>query len=81
LLALRHGEQLGDALIQPRELLDQLRILLDDPSNLITKRRILSSQRFQLVHRRVQITLRDLCRSSFLLFRDEVAGTSRVALR
>jgi hypothetical protein len=30
----------------------------------LAKRRILLSQRFELVHRRVQITLGDLCRSS-----------------
>jgi hypothetical protein len=43
--------------------------------------RILLSQRFQLVHRRVQITLGDLCRSSSLFSRAEAAGTSRGALR
>jgi hypothetical protein len=55
--------------------------LLGDAGELIAKRGILSSQRFQLVHRRVQITLGDPCRSSSLLFQDEVAGTSRVARR
>ena len=74
LLALRHSEQLGDTLVEACELLDQL-------GDLLTLRSILSSQRFQLVHRRVQITLGDLCRSSSLLFRAEAAGTSRGALR
>jgi hypothetical protein len=42
---------------------------------------ILSPQRFQLVHRRVQITLGDLCRSSSLVSRAWVGGTSRAAQR
>ena len=74
LFALRYCEQLGDPLVEARELLDELR-------DLLTKRGILMSQGFELVHRRVQITLGDLCRSSCLLFRVEAAGTSRGALR
>ena len=81
LLALRYGEQLGDALVEASELLDELRILLEKLRELSTLLRIFSSQRFQLVHRRVQITLGDLCRSSCLLFRVEAVGTSRAARR
>jgi hypothetical protein len=36
-------------------------VLLREPSALL---RVFLSQRFELVHRRVQITLGDLCRSS-----------------
>ena len=74
LFALRYGEKLGDAVVEPSQLLDELR-------DLLAKRGIFSSQRFQLVHRRVQITLGDLCRSSSLLFRVEVGGTNLGALR
>jgi hypothetical protein len=42
---------------------------------------ILLPQRFQLVHRRVQIILGDLCRSSSSFFRDAAAGTRPVAPR
>ncbi len=79
LLALRYSEQLADALVEARELLDELSILLDELRELSTLLGILLPQRFQLVHRRVQITLGDLCRSSSALSRDEVAGTSRAA--
>ena len=81
LFALRYGQQLGDAVVEARKLLDELAILLNDPGHLIAKRGILFSQRFQLVHRRVQITFGDLCRSSSLLFLAETADTSRAARR
>ena len=81
LLTLRYGEQLGDTLVEASQLLDELRILTEKLCELSTLVRILLSQRFQLVHRLVQITLGDLCRSSSLFFRAEVAGTSRGALR
>ena len=63
-LALLYGEQLRDALVETRELLDELRTLPDESCELAALLGILSSQRFQVVHRRVQITLGDLCRSS-----------------
>ena len=59
----------------------QLRELLDELGDLLALRGILSSQRFQLVHRRVQITLGDLCRSSSPFSAVEAAGTSRAARR
>ena len=77
LFALRYGEQLGDAVVEARELLDELAILLNDPGHLNAKRGILFSQRFELVHERVQITFGDLCRSSSLLFQAETVDTSR----
>jgi hypothetical protein len=72
LLALRYGEKLGDTLIEACKLLDEL-------GDLITKRGIVTSLRFVLAHRRVQITLGDLCRSSCLLFesRPPVRGALR----
>ncbi len=77
LLALRYGEQLGDTLVEASQLLHELRILLEKLSELSTLLRILLSQCFELVHKRVQITLGDLCRSSSLFSRAEGAGTSR----
>jgi len=69
-------------------LLEQLRILLNESCQLEALLGILSAllrnlfpQRFQLVHRRVQIILADLCRSSFLLFRAEAADTNRAVRR
>jgi hypothetical protein len=44
LLALRYGEKLADSVIEPSELLDELRILLERLCELATKRRIFSSQ-------------------------------------
>ena len=64
LLSLRYGQQLGDAVVEPRELLDELSILLGDLRELSTQLGILLSQRFQLIHRPVEITLGDPCRSS-----------------
>ena len=49
LLALRYGEQLGDALVEPRELLDELSILLGELRELSTELCILLSQRFELI--------------------------------
>ena len=74
MLALRYGKQLGNALVETSDLLDELR-------ELATLLRILSSQRFQLVHRRVQIILGDLCRSSFLLFRSDAVVDTILAAR
>src|SRR5690606_38270943 len=54
LLPLRYRKQLGDALVQSRELLDELSILLDESGDLNAKRRVFIPQRFELVHRRVQ---------------------------
>jgi hypothetical protein len=48
LLALRFGKQLGDALVEASKLLNEL-------SDLLALRSILLSQRFQLVHRPVQM--------------------------
>ena len=81
LFALRYCEKLADSLVEASELLDELRILLEKLCQLPTLLGILLSQRFQLVHRRVQITLGDLCRSSCPLFRAEAAGTNRAAQR
>lgn len=73
LLALRYGEQLGDALVEPRELGDEL-------GDLGTKLRVFFPQRFELIHRPVEITLGDPCRPDSSLFsRVEVGGTTRVA--
>src|SRR6478735_3288561 len=74
LLALCDREKLGNALVETSELLEKL-------CELPTKRGILLSQRVQLVHERVQITLGDLCRSSCLLFRVEGGGTSHAVQR
>ena len=68
LLRVQSAWQLGDTLVEASQLLDELRILTEKLCELSTLVRILLSQRFQLVHRRVQITLGDLCRSSSLFF-------------
>jgi hypothetical protein len=80
LFALRDGEQLGHALVEPRQLDDQLRDLRREGFVLSTERRILFPQRLELVHGRVEIILGDPCRSSSALFRSEDAGTIRAAL-
>jgi len=79
LLALRYREKLADSLVEASKLRHELRILLQKLCELSTLLGIFSSQRLQLVHRRVQITLADLCRSSCPLFRAEAVGTSRAA--
>lgn len=80
MFALRYDEQLGDALVEACELGDELSDLLALLRELSVERRILFPQRVELVHGRVEITLGDPCRSSFALFRGEVAGTTRAAL-
>jgi len=44
LLALRYSKELSDSLIEASELLDELRILLEELCELAAKRGILSSQ-------------------------------------
>jgi hypothetical protein len=44
LLALRYGEELADSLVEASELLDELRVLLENLCELASKRRIFSSQ-------------------------------------
>lgn len=56
MFALRYGEQLGDAVVEARKLLDELAIWLNDAGDLNAKRGILFLQHFELVHRRVRIT-------------------------
>ena len=68
LLALGHREQLGDALVQPRELGEKSADLRCEGRDLLAQCRVLLAQAFELAHGRAEIILGSPCRSPFSLF-------------
>ena len=75
MLSLRYGEQLRHTLVHPRELRDESGDLLGEDPDLLAEIPVLSAQLLEFVHIRVEIILGDPCRSPFVRFRRELAGT------